>query len=124
VQVTQISLLPGPVFILEDDLQRLAWFRQRIPHAVVAKTSDHALEILKNHRFDTVFLDHDLSEIDAYNPNRLHGNGKEVARFLAWSKFPGRVIIHSVNELGAAVMKSYLKTATVLPFGSFEITRQ
>jgi hypothetical protein len=86
----------------------------------LAKTSDEALEILSSQKFDIVFLDHDLSWMDAGFPNRLHGNGKEVARYLARTKFPGKIVIHSRSDQ-AAMMAKILPQATVARFGEFEI---
>lgn len=115
--------IPGdwPVFILEDSRERIQWFRERVPQAAFAKTADEALSLLAGGEFKVIFLDHDLSYMDAAHPERLHGNGKEVARYLARTKFQGLVVIHSVNEAGAAAMKAHLKDARVAPFGSFEI---
>jgi hypothetical protein len=67
------------------------------------------------------FLDHDLGFLDAAYPGRLHDNGKEVARYLAIKKFPGIVVIHSLNEVGAQAMKRYLPQAHIAPYGSFDI---
>ena len=86
-----------------------------------AHSSDMAFSVLERGQFAVVFLDHDLSIADFLNPNRLHGNGKEVARYLARTNFPGKVVIHSVSESGATAMKATLKDAVVAPFGSFEI---
>jgi hypothetical protein len=68
-----------------------------------------------------VFLDHDLSWMDAGFPDRQHGNGKEVAHYLARTKFPGRVVIHSKNEDGVKAMVKILPAAAVERFGDFEI---
>lgn len=49
------------------------------------------------------------------------GSGVRVAYFLAQIRFAGRVVIHSVNDEGAAEMKYWLPDAEVHPFGTFEI---
>lgn len=115
--------IPGscPVFVLEDSADRIAWFRRQIPHAVIATSSDEALGILSTREFKMVFLDHDLGFLDAAYPARLHGNGKEVARYLAQTAFPGVVVIHSKHEAGANAMKVHLPQASLAPFGSFEV---
>lgn len=110
-----------PVFVLEDTADRIAWFRRQIPHAVIATSCDEALRILSTREFKIVFLDHDLGFLDAAYPERLHGNGKEVARFLARTAFPGVVVIHSKHEAGANAMKAYVPQASLAPFGTFEI---
>lgn len=108
------------VFVLDDTEERIAWFRSRLANLRFAKTCDEAVEILSAQQFDVVFLDHDLSWMDAGFPNRLHGNGKEVARYLARTKFPGKIVIHSRSDQ-AATMAKILPQATVTRFGEFEI---
>jgi CheY-like chemotaxis protein len=109
------------VFVLDDTEDRLGWFRERLPGMRFAKTAAAALEILSAESFDLVFLDHDLSFMDAGFPDRQHGNGKEVARYLARTGFQGRVVIHSKNEKGVEAMATILPAATVARFGEFEI---
>lgn len=109
------------VFVLDDTEDRLTWFRQRMPQARTAKTSAEAIALLIQNQFDLVFLDHDLSWQDAGFPERQFGNGKEVARYLARTKFSGRVVIHSKNEDGVRAMKKLLPHAAVARFDEFEI---
>jgi hypothetical protein len=68
-----------------------------------------------------VFLDHDLSFMDADFPDRQHGNGKEVARYLARTKFAGKIVIHSKNEIGVKAMAKTLPQATITRFDDFDI---
>lgn len=109
------------VFVLDDTEDRISWFRQRLPEMRYATTAQAALEILSAERFDLVFLDHDLSWMDAGFPSRLHGNGKEVARFLARTKFAGRIVIHSKSDQAEAMAK-ILPQATIARFGDFDVT--
>jgi NAD+-processing family protein with receiver domain len=109
------------VFVLEDSADRIAWFRRRIPYAAIATSCDKALRVLSECEFKIVFLDHDLGFLDAAYPDRLHGNGKEVARYLARTAFPGVVVIHSKHDAGANAMKVHLPKACLTPFGTFEI---
>ena len=99
----------------------MTWFRKRLPGMRFAKTAAAALEILAAEKFDLVFLDHDLSFMDAGFPERQHGNGKEVARYLAYSKFAGKIVIHSHAEQ-AQVMAKILPQAAVCRFDALEIT--
>jgi CheY-like chemotaxis protein len=108
------------VFVLDDTEDRLRWFRERVPQMRCAKTSAAALEILSTEQFDLVFLDHDLSFMDAGFPERQFGNGKEVARYLAYSKFPGKIVIHSHADQ-AQVMAKILPQAAVCRFDALEI---
>jgi CheY-like chemotaxis protein len=108
------------VFVLDDTDDRISWFRSKLPNVQFAKTCDEALEILSTQKFDVVFLDHDLTWMDAGFPDRQHGNGKEVARYLARTRFPGKVVIHSRSDQAAAMAK-ILPRATVIRFGEFDI---
>lgn len=110
------------VFVLDDTQDRLDWFRKRMPQMREAKTAREAMEILAAEKFDMVFLDHDLSFLDAGFPERQFDNGKEVARYLAITKFAGKVVIHSKNEDGVKAMKKSLPHADVARFDDFEIS--
>ena len=109
------------VLVVEDTEDRISWFRQRLPHATFAKTTEEAFLALNQQEFKVLFLDHDLHWMHADN-SIFKGTGKEVARFLAEKGFLGIVVIHSKNEEGAAVMQKYLPNAKLARFGSFEIT--
>jgi hypothetical protein len=109
------------VFVLDDAEDRLRWFQARLPAMRCAKTAEAAIEILAAESFDLVFLDHDLSWEDAGFPERQHGNGKEVARYLARTHFAGRVVIHSKNEDGVRAMKKLLPQATIARFDEFDV---
>lgn len=118
-----VSILQNSrVFVLDDTEDRLAWFRDRLPGVRTAKTAHQAIEILAAEPFDVVFLDHDLGFLDAADPTRQHGNGKEVARFLAIRKFAGKVVIHSRNVDAVPFMKKILPQATIAAYGDFEIS--
>ena len=110
------------IFVLDDDAGRIAWFQRRVPCAVIATSCAPALEILSENQFDVVYLDHDLRWIDGGNANLRHHNGQEVARFLAYSRFSGRIIIHSLNPEGRERMAKILPQAEVMPFGTLEIS--
>lgn len=109
------------VFVLDDTEDRISWFRSKLPNVRFAKTCDEALEILSSEKFDLIFLDHDLSWMDAGFPSRLHGNGKEVARYLARTHFLGKIVIHSRSDQANAMAK-ILPQATIARFGEFDIT--
>ncbi len=108
------------VLIVEDTEDRISWFRQRLPHAKFAKTAEEAFRALRDSEFKVLFLDHDLHWMHADN-SIFKGTGKEVARYLAESRFEGIVVIHSKNEDGAAAMMRYLPNVKLARFGSFEI---
>ena len=108
------------VFILEDSGMRLQWFFERLSNARYSSNVEDALPLLvslDNNAF--IFLDHDLHWRDA--AGHKPGSGLRVAHFLVRIGFKGRVMIHSVNEQGAAEMKRCLPHAELYPFGTFEI---
>jgi CheY-like chemotaxis protein len=106
------------VFLLDDDDVRIKWFLERLTSITVAKEAPDAIAILDCYPpFDFVFLDHDLGLFTG-----TEGDGLQVARHLARRGFDGHsTVIHSTNAVGAAAMKEALKSATVAPFGQFEI---
>jgi DNA-binding LytR/AlgR family response regulator len=99
----------GSVLVVEDSPTRIDWFRERVPHAVIASTPLQAVEAL-TYEPETVFLDFDLGA----------ANSLGVAQLLADAP-PKLCVIHSANEKGAAALKSLLPAALVLPFASFTI---
>jgi CheY-like chemotaxis protein len=112
------------VFVLDDAEGRLRWFRKSLQGVAAyrdATSAARAIEILEAEQFDVVFLDHDLGFLDAADPTRQHGNGKEVARFLAIRKFAGKIVIHSRNLDAVPFMCKILPKATTVPFGEFDI---
>jgi len=108
-----------PALVLDDCEDRISWFRHRIRNAQFAKTSAAAINLLSRQDFKVAFLDHDLHWMDAGFPERQHGNGKEVARYLASHGFGGIVVIHSRSEQ-AEVMAKMLPHAKVCRFGDFD----
>lgn len=99
----------GSVLVVEDSPTRIEWFRERVPHAMIASTPSQAVNALTSET-DTVFLDFDLGA----------ANSLGVAQLLADAP-PKLCVIHSANEKGAAELKSLLPAALVLPFASFTI---
>jgi len=103
------------VLVLDDNADRLQWFRDRLPTVDCVEASDHAIAAISiaDPPYDVIFLDHDLGKIDT---------GMEVASHLASSGYMGdSVVIHSWNPDGARNMKNELENAVVVPYGQFEI---
>jgi hypothetical protein len=109
------------VFVLEDDAKRIDWFKERLPEAVFSTNAEDALRVLATTSFRAIFLDHDLTFADAAFPDAKPTSGVRVASFLKSAGFQGVVVIHSVNERGAAKMKLHLPNAHIAPFGTFEL---
>lgn len=125
------------VFIVEDNQERIDWFRWKlneIGHAhIVCLTDDphEAIERLSNDcdpgSLDAIFLDFDLGHSPMINdpekPEQV--TSAPVVEYLMmhrgvriWDK---NVVIHSQNQLGAQWIKARLLGATVAPFGTFDI---
>jgi hypothetical protein len=110
------------VLVLDDDLDRHAWFKQRMPDATFAETAEQAMRLLQRYKFHAAFLDHDLHWTHIADIGIFKGTGREVASFMQMAKFGGVVVIHSRNPIGAAIMGRYLPQAQIAPFGTFEIS--
>ena len=109
------------VLVLDDDLDRVVWFKQRLPDALFAQTADEAIKLLEDNSFQAAFLDHDLHWTHIADIGIFKGTGREVAGFMQKIRFKGSVVIHSRNVLGAAMMHKYLPQAQVSPYGEFEV---
>jgi hypothetical protein len=88
------------VLVLDDDLDRVVWFKQRLPDAMFAQTADEAIKVLKDNSFQAAFLDHDLHWTHIADIGIFKGTGREVASFMQKIKFKGPVVIHSRTSSG------------------------
>jgi len=109
------------ILVVEDDGDRIVWFRERMPNAVFAETATEAVALLNANKFNVVFLDHDLHWTHIADINIFEGTGRQVAQFLQDSDFHGPVVVHSKNPEGAQLMGEILPNARIAPFGTFEI---
>ena len=104
------------IFVLDDDLDRVQWFRQAFGsgNVVHSMTVADALEKLAGQEFERVYLD--------YNISHPRQNGGDVA----WAMYEGRmcqgtpVTIHSDDHFGQRTMKrilsKYHPDVTVMEF--------
>lgn len=101
------------IFILEDDMERMVYFREwfedfEIDHA---EDAEPAIRMLGSTKYDAIFLDHDLGGkvyVDSGDPN----TGFQVAKSIP--KGPNAdtpTIVHSMNPVGAKNMLSVLTTS-------------
>ncbi len=105
------------VLVLEDDPGRIEFFKkwmgEEIDHTAYAS---ECIKMLKRHRYNVLFLDHDLGG-EVYVPSD-NVSGFAVARWLA--KHPGRkphlVFLHSMNPVGRKNMLGELPDAIEIPF--------
>jgi len=100
------------VLIVEDDSERLKFFRQElIGHNLVCVASaSEAISELKNNIYDLMFLDHDLNQ-PHYSNYCFEGTGSEVSKYLQdnYQKNPDLfIVLHSLNPVGVRKMSEYL----------------
>jgi CheY-like chemotaxis protein len=103
------------ILILEDTDQRIKKFREKLigNEVTVCKRADECIKVLTTEpAFDYIFLDHDLS-IEFTKPGKY--TGYEVASWIANNpdKCPRHVLIHSLNNVGAAAMMRKLGDANI-----------
>ena len=108
---------PERILIVEDDEARCAWFRGRFARHTIDVTCDAALAVrwLIARDYSIILLDHDLLDehyfSDAPDDERT---GYAVAHYLACHADCQRdatIIIHSLNDYGAARMLDALREA-------------
>lgn len=116
------------VLIVEDNLTRIEWFRDRLRNmdVTVCTTVIEALAAIADREFDIVFLDHDA--VPAFvmlgDPDHDQKTFYRVAEGLARQEYAGVVVIHSGNPVGAQRMGYLLgrsATIDITPFGMFDI---
>lgn len=105
------------ILILDDNKRRHQQFAQKYATEELTHvhTSHDAIEVLKKHSFDYVFLDHDLGGkiMEDSGP----GTGYEVAEWIAnneTSHPSNMVILHSLNPPGRKNMCNVLKSKGVM----------
>lgn len=107
------------ILVLEDDQNRIAWFKAYYPDADIVETAAEAIACLDRTRYRLVFLDHDLGQ--GIYQDSGPGTGYEVAQKLAELGTPHTVVvIHSWNHAGAKNMLWALPHARHIPFGMFK----
>jgi hypothetical protein len=101
------------IFILEDNEDRINWFKQIfsfVPTLFITKKIDIALMALNLHKYDILFLDHDLYE--NYDPTLYTGEplALELTGLYVAQKLRDTInkdtlcIIHSMNPTGSTNM--------------------
>ena len=105
--------------ILEDDGNRIRQFKQRMLEmgwvADYVDTAPAAIKLLREKKYDIIFLDHDLGGEVYVNTSRPD-TGSEVARYIAVNPVSCPVILHTLNVPGADYMKDMIPQAIHVPF--------
>lgn len=114
------------VLAVDDNENRLKWFKNRYPEIKLAETPAIAKLYLERNEFGIVFLDHDCVPgfVDSQDPDFQTKTFWSVAKKLMSST--AVVVIHSGNPAGAQRMARLLETRPfgvtfVYPIGTFEI---
>ena len=107
------------VLVLEDNNERIKQFKQRFLergwYCTYVDTADDCLRMLKNGQYDLIFLDHDLGGEELVNTD-YKNCGSEVARQFPKDIKYEKVIIHSLNTVGAEYMKQLIPNSIWAPF--------
>jgi len=108
------------ILFLDDSHERINIVKKRWDkHELsIAETSQEAITLLSNFKFDLVSLDHDLGG-EVYVKSGKN-TGYEVAQFIAKMKTPPPiVIVHSWNSVGAKNMMDELENVTQTDYQPF-----
>lgn len=105
------------ILILDDNDERIIWFKQYFPEADIAKDAKEGITKVTTREYDLIFLDHDLWRTDELGEED-NNNGYEVAKALVRSprNRKAEIVIHSMNFAGAQRMKNLLPQARYIPF--------
>ena len=100
------------VLFVDDSISRKNFAVNFIPRAFITGDCEDAIKILQQFEFgrcphDLVMLDFDLGPGLTTEP---------IARYLAATKFPGRVISHSENPWGWQLLSHILPSLVLKPF--------
>lgn len=107
---------PIQIFLLDDDRRRHRWFEKRFDgdDLDIAETVDEAKELLKENRYDAIFLDHDLlpEHYESNDHDDFARTGYAVAEWLNENRDNNRaatVIVHTRNADAAVRMVEKLR---------------
>ena len=109
-------------FVLEDDKNRIAVFREKLNEpgntVTICSSVEEGKRILREDGpFDVIFLDHDLDGY-IYVPSTQPNTGWQLAKWISENDIPGEVIIHSYNEFAVPRMIEVLPRAKWIPFNT------
>ena len=117
------------IFILEDDPNRIDWFKENLMTDDLDITQDvaEAMKWLKSKEYDAVFLDHDLGG-EVFVDSAEWNTGATVAQMI--HETPNKVldvVIHSWNPCGAKIMRDSMRANGVscfyFPFQNMDFLR-
>ena len=86
------------VLIVEDSLERIRAYKRWLPRARLSASARDAIAEIEKKTPDTIFLDRDF----------VLSYGEDVAKYLAATKFKGKVYVTSANPFGAQLIVKIL----------------
>ena len=124
----------GKILIVEDDDNRIMQFKIQFlvyKDVIITKSSAEAVGLVKDIKFDVIFLDHDLGICPETGDKTCRvflksgtGTGYEVAESIKDSINENTlVIIHSWNPAGANNMMKVIPNNVYAPFGTPHFNR-
>lgn len=118
------------ILILEDDLERITWFYDKLKddEVTIVNNAQMAKSALYSVKFDLIFLDHDLGG-EAFVNSEHPNTGWQVAKEIPHTPNHGtNVFIHSWNTGAAKRMEAFLKDCdeytgmvSKAQFGNFDL---
>jgi CheY-like chemotaxis protein len=106
------------ILILEDNSKRIEQFKLALKDHDVIYTDDAlvAIKMLKKHKFDYIFLDHDLGGLE--NEWDEENCGMVVAKYISKHSISkeSNVIVHSLNVSRAQEMVYLMENSRYVPF--------
>lgn len=109
------------IFILEDSKSRIQKFKDKLNRTgislFIATSANEAYHLFEEEKeFDIMFLDHDLGGKVFMESTNLN-SGFQVAKYIKENDIKAkRIIIHSLNSVGAINMNNILPQAERINF--------
>ncbi len=100
------------ILFLDDNEERMKWFRSEVPSAGLAFSSSEMIELLqRSGPVDVLYLDHDLGGKEMISEGE-GDTGMVVVRWIESHRPPiKKIVVHSSNYFGALRMEATLADA-------------
>lgn len=108
------------IFVLDDMMVRIRWFRSQWPNMHYAMDVPTALDMLRENEYEIIFLDNDLG--GAPYVRGKDGDGIDAARVMAQEKLQtdAKIVVHSCNRHMAQQIAATLEPThgdvSIIPF--------
>ena len=104
------------VFILEDLPDRQKAFKEKFKEhqLTICDNVNDSKQLLLDNQYDLICLDHDLGG-EAFVDSNYYNTGYTLAKFILENNIKSKVVIHSLNPVGAKNIKFILPEAEIYP---------